>query len=70
MFPGLCVLRVTTADKQAHPGLVHGQPRVVHEEEETRSHWRPADEGSGAGRTPVQTVRAVSGAERERERGG
>ena len=65
MFAGLRVLCVETADKQADPGPVHGQPRVVHEEEEAGSHRCPADEGSGTGRTPVQTVREVSGAGRE-----
>lgn len=44
---GLRVLCPSVADQQAHPGVVYGKPRVVHEEEEAGHHRGTADEGSG-----------------------
>ena len=47
---GFCLLCSASENKQANPGIVHGEPRVVHASPKARHNWDPADESTGQGR--------------------
>ena len=56
---GLHLLCGPTANQQAHPRTVHGQPRVVHATKEARHHRGSTDEGASQGRATRQASRKV-----------